>query len=120
MDTDSGTDFPTDQVLEHEKHLRSADLRERVADYLGSALVVLSLALPLWVVYLSLDAIAGKETVFDAKIGMTFAGTLGGSGVTALVAWLKNRSQKHELKRLRRRVFSLEKRLGIRSGEYHD
>jgi ABC-type nickel/cobalt efflux system permease component RcnA len=120
MGKQSGSDCPPKRVLDHEKHLREVDFREGVALNVGLAVVVLSCALPLWMVYLCVDAIAGKTTTFKMKIGVTLTIAIGGSAVTAGVAWIKNRKQRRELTRLRQRVASLEKQLLDRGGPGND
>jgi hypothetical protein len=73
------------------------------------ALCIAASALPLWMVQGIVRPLAGKTTHIDASIAISVAITI--SVVVNGLQWLKDRSQKRELRRLRRRAEELEKAL---------
>lgn len=113
MNVDSGAEHPPKRILDHQKSIREIEFREKIAEFVCLIFLVLATAVPLWIVYLCVDSISGKSTHFEIKLGLLFSVTVGGAGIVALIAWLKNRSQKKEILRLRTRVAELESRLGL-------
>ena len=115
MGEKDGAAYPPKQVLDHQQFVRQVEFKERLADNVGRILFVASLALPLWMVYLSVDSLAGRITTVNATIGISVTIVVGGAGITALVVWLRSRNQKRELERQRKRIIELEELLNLRS-----
>jgi len=117
MSKSSGAQYPPKRVLDHEKYVRRTDLYLRMAELSGWSLMILATALPLLMLYKGVKAVSGRETVVDFTFGLAATFSVGGAAVTAFIAWLKNASQRRELKRLRERVSVLEKQCGLRLGD---
>jgi len=68
---------------------------------------------PLYVVYLTVNVLAGKNTQVSRGVAYTVAGIIGGSSALAVVVGglAKYNGQRKELVRLRKRCEALESRL---------
>jgi hypothetical protein len=100
-------------TFERAKLISRTHLWELVIIGVTIALCVASLGIPLYVVYLMVNALAGKSTAVSAVISYTSAGIVGATAGSAVLTGgvAKYRSQRAELIRLRTRCTELESRL---------
>lgn len=84
-----------------------------VINGLSTALTVASFGIPLYLVYLTVGELAGKNTQVSPATAYTVAAMVGGSsGLAVFVGgWAKYNAQRKELIRLRERIARLEERL---------
>ena len=81
-------------------------------------LLILASAAPLWVVKLTVEALAGKETKVPISLATMVAAMVGGGGAMAVIVttFVKSTQRKRELVRLRQRVTGLESELARAQG----
>jgi hypothetical protein len=92
------------------ERLRGRREIRRILAYGGvAALCIMATALPLWMVQGIIKPLAGHRTVVDANLVISIGVAV--SLVVNGLQWLKDLSQKRELKRLRKRAEELEPKL---------
>lgn len=105
---------PIDPELLAQRELRRGMLADKIVTQVGMILMILASSAPLYLIYRSIDALAGKSTY--ASFGLTI--TIAGAGLGALIKAFSDRSkmkaQAAELKRLRERCEALEKNAKVK------
>lgn len=89
------------------------ELWERIVTAAGHVALMISATLPLHVLRLTVEAVAGKETVVNANVTVSIVATL--SLTVNVVQAIKGIDRRNELKRQRARISTLEQRLGLPS-----
>ncbi|MHC4696997.1 MAG: LapA family protein [Planctomycetota bacterium] len=87
------------------------EFRQSCVNGATSVLSIVSFGVPLYCVYLVVDALAGQETVVSPYVATIVAAMLGvvTALITILTLWFKNGRQRKEILRLRQRVDELER-----------
>lgn len=103
----------TEHTVEFARIHGRVHLWEMVISGATSVLTVASFGIPLYLVYLTVGELAGRNTQVSPGVAYTVAGMVGGSSGLAVVVsgWAKFSNQRKELIRLRERIAKLEGRL---------
>lgn len=101
------------ETLDRARLISKTHLWELAIIGITVVLSIASLGIPLNVVYLMINALAGKSTLISAAISYSSAGLVGATSGSAVLTGgiAKYRSQRKELVRLRSRCTDLEARL---------
>jgi hypothetical protein len=90
------------------------DVARRSIQGLTIVLAILASALPLSIVADAVEPFAGEKTEVNVNLALTIAISV--SVVVNGLQWLKSRSHRSEIRRLRQRIKTLEQKAGVKSG----